>query len=278
MNIVTSFDQPISSLPAGFVSAVNYVVDYYDKLFTNPITMNIAVGYGEILGTPVTGAGESAGRAVGFSSIPGIWDFTPGTKPGWNQYDFAGAVEHEFSECMGRVTRVPGAQAVYNTSGGDPWDWAYNGNDPFNAALDPGETEDRLSNADLGVMETLGYSLASPFDTLGAEISRLYYGVLGRAPDYAGLDGWKQSGETINEMAGAFLDSAEYRNERGSPTGNVEFVAQLYEAALGRTPEIAGLDAWVTALEHGTSRADVAVGICESPESIAHNQPLGFTV
>jgi hypothetical protein len=32
------------------VAAVNYVVNYFDQLFTNPVTVNIAVGYGEIDG------------------------------------------------------------------------------------------------------------------------------------------------------------------------------------------------------------------------------------
>ncbi len=48
MNIDVSFDQSTSSLPSGFVAAVDYVVEYFDALFTNPVTINIDVGYGEI--------------------------------------------------------------------------------------------------------------------------------------------------------------------------------------------------------------------------------------
>lgn len=43
MNLVVSFDQSVGNLPAGFVAAVNYVVNYFDQLFTNPVTVNIAV-------------------------------------------------------------------------------------------------------------------------------------------------------------------------------------------------------------------------------------------
>ena len=50
MQISVSFDQNVSSLPQGFVAAVNYVVNYFDSLFTNPITVNIDLGYGEIAG------------------------------------------------------------------------------------------------------------------------------------------------------------------------------------------------------------------------------------
>lgn len=65
MNLVVSFDQGVSSLPTGFVSAVNYVVNYFDQLFTNPVTVNIAVGYGEIDGYRL------APNALG-ESLPGI--------------------------------------------------------------------------------------------------------------------------------------------------------------------------------------------------------------
>ena len=53
MNINVSFDQNTSSLPNGFVAAVNYVVSLFDSLFTNAVTINIDVGYGEIDGTPL---------------------------------------------------------------------------------------------------------------------------------------------------------------------------------------------------------------------------------
>src|SRR5476651_1299719 len=54
--INVTYDQSVGSLPSGFVSAVNYVVNYYESLFVTPITVNIDVGYGEIAGTSM-GAG-----------------------------------------------------------------------------------------------------------------------------------------------------------------------------------------------------------------------------
>ena len=48
--INVSYDQSVSSLPAAFVTAINYVVSYYESIFTAPITVNIDVGYGEIDG------------------------------------------------------------------------------------------------------------------------------------------------------------------------------------------------------------------------------------
>ena len=56
-----TFDQSVNSAPSGFVSAVNYVVSYFDSLFTTTATININVGYGEVNGTAMPGGylGES---------------------------------------------------------------------------------------------------------------------------------------------------------------------------------------------------------------------------
>ncbi len=53
MQIVVTYDQAVNTLPAGFVSAINYVVNYFDSLFTNNVTINIDVGYGTIQGQPL---------------------------------------------------------------------------------------------------------------------------------------------------------------------------------------------------------------------------------
>jgi VCBS repeat protein len=61
MNINLTFDQPINTLPSGFVASLNAVAQFLDSQFNNPITINIDVGYGEIDGQPLdSGAlGES---------------------------------------------------------------------------------------------------------------------------------------------------------------------------------------------------------------------------
>ena len=61
MQINVTFDQNPATLPSGFVAAVDYVVNYFESTFTNPVTVNIHVGYGEIAGQSLgTGAlGES---------------------------------------------------------------------------------------------------------------------------------------------------------------------------------------------------------------------------
>ncbi len=71
MQIDVTYDQSQGSLPAGFVTAVNYVVNYYDTTFTNNVTVNIHLGYGEIagqsLGSGALGESETFFDSVGYS-------------------------------------------------------------------------------------------------------------------------------------------------------------------------------------------------------------------
>ena len=61
MQFNITYDSSVSSAPTGFIAAIDYVVEYFDHLFTDPITINIDVGYGEVNGTSLgSGAlGES---------------------------------------------------------------------------------------------------------------------------------------------------------------------------------------------------------------------------
>ncbi len=68
MNINVIYDQSQSSLPAGFVAAVNYVVNLYDTTFTNAVTVNIDLGYGEIAGQSL-GAGALGESETYFDSF-----------------------------------------------------------------------------------------------------------------------------------------------------------------------------------------------------------------
>jgi hypothetical protein len=71
--INVTYDQPVSGLPSGFVAAINYVVNYYESIFTTPATVNIDVGYGEIGGQAMAsnalGESESFLAAYNYSTI-----------------------------------------------------------------------------------------------------------------------------------------------------------------------------------------------------------------
>lgn len=50
MQLNITFDQDLSYLPAGFVNDVEYVANLFDSLFTNNVTINFDVGFGEVRG------------------------------------------------------------------------------------------------------------------------------------------------------------------------------------------------------------------------------------
>ncbi|MEI9886561.1 MAG: NF038122 family metalloprotease [Rhizomicrobium sp.] len=59
--INVTYDDSVASAPAGFKAAVDAVVRLYEQTFSDPITINIALGYGELAGTALDAgaAGES---------------------------------------------------------------------------------------------------------------------------------------------------------------------------------------------------------------------------
>jgi hypothetical protein len=63
------------------------------------------------------------------------------------------------------------------------------------------------------------------------------------------------------------VGSAEFQSSIAEPAA-AAFVGTLYEQALGRAPDPAGLQGWTSALVSGNlNNADVAIGIAESPEA-----------
>jgi hypothetical protein len=66
MDIDLSFDASVRNAPAGFTTALQAAVTYLDGLITNPITVNINVGYGEYNGQPLSG-GDSEGGPQGIA-------------------------------------------------------------------------------------------------------------------------------------------------------------------------------------------------------------------
>jgi hypothetical protein len=102
-----------------------------------------------------------------------------------------------------------------------------------------------------------------------AEVARLYYGLLDRAPDPGGLQAFTnalESGASPQLVAQSILSSPEYENTSIGQS-NASFVQYLYSTALGRTADAPGFQSWETALNTGTlSRADVVNGFLDSFE------------
>ena len=64
MQINIIYDPSVAIAPAGFTTAITDAVNYLDKLFTNPISITIDVGYGEVNGL------QLASNALGESYYP----------------------------------------------------------------------------------------------------------------------------------------------------------------------------------------------------------------
>ncbi|EPN6726153.1 DUF4214 domain-containing protein [Pseudomonas sp. GD03817] len=101
-----------------------------------------------------------------------------------------------------------------------------------------------------------------------ADVNDLYQALLGRgAADDAGSSVWTDllaNGGSLADVAAAISVSAE---AQALDASNGTFVESLYEAALGREADEAGLQDWVSQLFNGASRADIAQAIVGSAEA-----------
>ena len=111
------------------------------------------------------------------------------------------------------------------------------------------------------------------------KVARLYEAGLDRAFDRDGLDAWvgrHDQGMSFTDMAHQFLDSNEFTMRFGDEhqMSNGDFVNLMYNNVLGRAPEKAGYDAWVSRMDAGMSHEDVLLGFSESNENISHSSYL----
>lgn len=96
-------------------------------------------------------------------------------------------------------------------------------------------------------------------------LSDLYTGLFGRETDATGLQGWLsvfEQGASRSDVIAGIAGSAE-----ASALSNDSFVSALYEAALGRDTVGAETNGWISLLESGASRTDVANDIFASAEA-----------
>lgn len=96
----------------------------------------------------------------------------------------------------------------------------------------------------------------------------LYFTAFGRVPDAAGLQYWLSAlhgGLSQANISQAFVQSAEFAQY--GDAAQAVFLTQLYQNALGRTPDAAGLAYWSGQLAGGMSRDQVLSSISGSQES-----------
>jgi hypothetical protein len=103
------------------------------------------------------------------------------------------------------------------------------------------------------------------------ESYRLYQAAFNRTPDKAGLGYWiaaMDHGQGLKQVAANFIDSAEFRQMVGANPNDSQYVDALYENVLHRTPDAAGYEFWLHALQVAP-RAEVLVNFSESAENQA---------
>jgi hypothetical protein len=107
------------------------------------------------------------------------------------------------------------------------------------------------------------------FSGFVAPVVRLYFATFLRIPDYAGLTfnaGLVKNGTvTLTQLADFFAASPEFTATYGS-LNNTQFVTLLYNNVLGRAPDSAGLNGWVSLLNSGYTRGQVLLGFSDSAE------------
>lgn len=114
-------------------------------------------------------------------------------------------------------------------------------------------------------------SLTYDTDGTGGQLYRLYQAAFGRTPDVRGFGYWKNIVETgvfnLEQVAGAFLVSAESQVVYGAASDDTAFVARLYQNVLGRPGEASGVAFWAGALKAGAKRVDLLLAFAASAEN-----------
>ena len=208
-----------------------------------------------------TGTGGDTGTGTGTGGGTGTGTGTGGTGTGIGTGDGTGGTDGG----TGTGTGGTGTGGGTGETGGDPGT-STGGNPVTNpgtidtGAIGLGEPEHR------GHFGTVTHDPHSAAGTVYA----LYDAMFDRASDAAGQHHWTAAhgnGLSLHDLAEALLRSGEGQSHLGA-ADNFTFVQDLYETALHRQGDADGVAQWVSALDHGTSRADVVTGFAFSPENL----------
>ncbi len=104
---------------------------------------------------------------------------------------------------------------------------------------------------------------------------RLYQAAFDRTPDAAGLGYWIKAldnGATSEEIAQAFINSAEFKTLYGSSVSDGVFLTALYRNVLHRDPDTGGFAYWLDLMSKGVARKTVLIQFSESPENVSQTR------
>ena len=117
-------------------------------------------------------------------------------------------------------------------------------------------------------------TIALDIDGNGGQAYRIYQAAFNRTPDQGGLGFWISvmdgGAATLNEVAGGFVASAEYKAMYSPSMSNLDLVNKYYLNILGRPAEAGGLGFWVGVLDDRRATVpQVLAAISESSENKA---------
>jgi Ca2+-binding RTX toxin-like protein len=159
---------------------------------------------------------------------------------------------------------------------------------------DPGGVEAWLTNLENGMsrQQVVRYFAESPenkastkdaqtdfddrWDTAAwaGEAYALYQAVFDRDPNAAEFDDMVLSltgSPSLDAAVNSLMASAEFQDAFGSTT-DAQFVSQIYQNLLGSAQGAGNLAAWTSALAAGVDRAEVIIGILQTPLAVAGTQ------
>lgn len=110
-------------------------------------------------------------------------------------------------------------------------------------------------------------------DGIGGKAYRIYKAAFDRAPDPAGLGFWINAmdrGVTLTDVAGGFMQSAEFTALYGAKPDNASLLTRMYNNILDRDPDPAGHAFWLDLLERQViTPVQTLAEFSESPENYA---------
>ena len=258
MTVATGRTNSVSSYPARLGLDAAWV----SRVFADPATNATEIRRVMLQGIGgVLGASSQIGTATG--AIVRSADY--GTS--FDRYvQAAGAGQAVFTG--------PDAEAAYG--GAVPLDFAAPGRPAVPggvSVLSDVQPAATIQPLDIAILRDTLLPILSDQEAAEHAVTRLYLAALGRLADGPGLLGFTRaalSGTSLGAVAQAMMDSPEYIRTHGTGGSDLDWVGSLYQLALHRPGEAAGVQGWVGALAGGASRADVLQAFADSPESRAN--------
>ena len=116
------------------------------------------------------------------------------------------------------------------------------------------------------------FNLITGLDNITGKVYRLYNASFGRFPDKDGLGYWINTislgKDTFRETANSFILSEEFIELYGSAPTNENYINNLYQNVLERSPDSNGFQYWLNQIEKGyEDKTELLMGFSESSEN-----------